>query len=123
MDILIYIIAGFLSGAVGSLGVGGGGVLIVFLTLFLEYSRDEAAVMNLIFFIPIALLSVIIYLKQKQIDVKRAVGLALSGLLGSVLGVYLSGVIETSLLSKIFGGILISISIKTLFSKTPEKEK
>lgn len=123
MDILIYIIAGFLSGAVGSLGVGGGGVLIVFLTLFLEYSRDEAAVMNLIFFIPIALLSVIIYLKQKQIDVKKAVGLALSGLLGSVLGVYLSGVIETSLLSKIFGGILISISIKTLFSKTPEKEK
>ena len=123
MDILICIIAGFLSGAVGSLGVGGGGVLIVFLTLFLEYSRDEAAVMNLIFFIPIALLSVIIYLKQKQIDVKRAVGLALSGLLGSVLGVYLSGVIETSLLSKIFGGILISISIKTLFSKTPEKEK
>ena len=123
MDILIYIIAGFLSGAVGSLGVGGGGVLIVFLTLFLEYSRDEAAVMNLIFFIPIALLSVIIYLKQKQIDVKRAVGLALSGLLGSVLGVYLSGVIETSLLSKIFGGILIAISIKTLFSKTPEKEK
>lgn len=119
MDILIYIIAGFLSGAVGSLGVGGGGVLIVFLTLFLEYSRDEAAVMNLIFFIPIALLSVIIYLKQKQIDVKKAVGLALSGLLGSVLGVYLSGVIETSLLSKIFGGILISISIKTLFSKTP----
>ena len=123
MDILIYIIAGFLSGAVGSLGVGGGGVLIVFLTLFLEYSRDEAAVMNLIFFIPIALLSVIIYLKQKQIDVKREVGLALSGLLGSVLGVYLSGVIETSLLSKIFGGILIAISIKTLFSKTPEKEK
>ena len=123
MDILIYIIAGFLSGAVGSLGVGGGGVLIVFLTLFLEYSRDEAAVMNLIFFIPIALLSVIIYLKQKQIDVKKAVGLALSGLLGSVLGVYLSGVIETSLLSKIFGGILIAISIKTLFSKTPEKEK
>lgn len=122
MDIIILIIGGFLSGAVGSLGVGGGGVLIVFLTMFLQMSREDAAGINLIFFIPIALFSVIIYLKQKQIEIKKALILIIPGLIGSVLGVYLSGVIDTSLLSKIFGAILIAISLKTLFSKS-EKQK
>ncbi len=122
LEILILIIGGFLSGAVGSLGVGGGGVLIVFLTFFMNFTRENASVINLIFFIPIALFSVIIYVRNKQIDIKKALSLAIPGLLGSGLGVYLSGVIETSVLSKIFGGILIAISIKTLFSKSQKNK-
>lgn len=121
LDILILIIGGFLSGIIGSLGVGGGGVLIVFLTLFMNFNRQNASVINLIFFIPIALISVIIYLKQKQIDIKKALLLAIPGLFGSALGVFLSTIIKTSLLSKIFGLILIAVSIKTLFSKKKEK--
>lgn len=122
MEILWLVLGGFLSGAVGSLGVGGGGVLIVFLTMFLEFSRADAAIINLLFFIPIALFSVIIYLKRKQIDIKKALLLIPTGLIGSAIGVYLSGVIQTTLLSKIFGGILILISVKTFFSKKCEKD-
>ena len=117
MEIFWLILGGFLSGAVGSLGVGGGGILIVFLTMFLNFSRSDAAVMNLLFFIPIATFSVIIYIKRKQIDIKKALLIIPTGLIGSAIGVYLSGVIETSLLTKIFGGILIFISLKTFFSK------
>ncbi len=122
MDIFWLILGGFLSGAVGSLGVGGGGVLIVFLTMFLNFSRADAATVNLLFFIPIALFSVIIYLKRKQIDIKKALLLIPTGLIGSAIGVYLSGVIQTELLSKIFGAILIFISVKTFFSKKGEKD-
>ena len=117
MNVFWLVLGGFLSGAVGSLGVGGGGILIVFLTMFLSFSRNDAAIINLLFFIPIALFSVVIYLKHKQIDIKKALLLIPTGLIGSAIGVYLSGVIETSLLSKIFGGILIFISLKTFFSK------
>lgn len=117
MEILCLIIGGFLSGAVGSLGVGGGGVLIVFLTMFLDFKRSDAAVINLLFFIPIALFSVIIYLKRKQIDIKKALLLIPTGLIGSAIGVYLSGVIDTKILTKIFGAILVLISVKAFFSK------
>ena len=55
LEVFILILSGFLSGIFGSLGVGGGGVLIVFLTLFLDFSRQTAAFINLLFFIPIAL--------------------------------------------------------------------
>ena len=117
MEVFILLLGGFLSGAIGSLGVGGGGVLIVFLTFFLNFSRTDAAFMNLIFFIPIAFISIIIYLKQRQIDVKKALTFLIPSLIGSALGVWLSGVIDTSILSKIFGVLLVFISIRTLFSK------
>ena len=115
MKVFILLLGGFLSGAIGSLGVGGGGVLIVFLTFFLNFSRTDAAFMNLIFFIPIAFISIII--KQRQIDVKKALTFSIPSLIGSALGVWLSGVIDTSILSKIFGVLLVFISIRTLFSK------
>lgn len=117
MKWLWLITGGFLSGAVGALGVGGGGVLIIFLTIFMQFSRKAAAGINLLFFIPIALFSVIIYLRRKQIDIKKALWLAFPGIGGSFLGVWLSQVISTDLISKLFGAVLIFISVKTLFVK------
>ena len=117
MNIFILILSGFLSGALGSLGVGGGGVLIIFLTLFLDFNRQTAAFTNLLFFIPIALFSTIIYAKQKKVDFKKVLFLVPTGLIGSWFGVYLSNVIQTDVLSKIFGLILIFISLKTIFIK------
>ena len=117
LEVFILILSGFLSGIFGSLGVGGGGVLIVFLTLFLDFSRQTAAFINLLFFIPIALFSTIIYAKQKQIDFKKVLFLVPTGLVGSAFGVYLSNAIQTDVLSKIFGLILIFISLKTIFAK------
>lgn len=115
MDYIILIISGILSGIFGSLGVGGGGVLIVFLTFFLGFSYTLASGLNLIFFVPIALFSIIIYLKQKRIDIKKSIFMIISGLPGAVLGTYLSTVIETSLLSKLLGAFFIIISLKSLF--------
>ena len=117
LNIFILILSGFLSGALGSLGVGGGGVLIIFLTLFLDFNRQTAAFTNLLFFIPIALFSTIIYAKQKKVDFKKVLFLVPTGLIGSWFGVYLSNVIQTDVLSKIFGLILIFISLKTIFIK------
>ncbi|MGN0174436.1 MAG: sulfite exporter TauE/SafE family protein [Acutalibacteraceae bacterium] len=117
MKWLWLIVGGFLSGAIGSLGVGGGGVLIIFLTMFMNVSRENAAGTNLLFFIPIALFSVIIYIKQKQIDIKKALWLAACGIPGCFLGVYLSQIISTDIISKLFGICLIIISLKTLFQR------
>ena len=100
MKILILIISGIFSGILGSLGVGGGGVLIVFLTFFLSFQREVAAFTNLLFFVPIALFSTIIYAKRKQIDFKKVLYLVPTGLIGSAIGVYLTNIIETDILSK-----------------------
>ena len=114
---IIDIIAGFLSGLLGSLGLGGGGILIIYLTMVKKFPQTQAQGINLIFFIPIAILSVILHSKNKLIDWKIAVRYILYGIVGIIIGSMLINVINESILSKIFSIILISIGIKEFLSK------
>ena len=54
------ILAAFFSGLAGSLGLGGGGVLVLYLALALGMSQLKAQGINLLFFIPCAVLSSIV---------------------------------------------------------------
>ena len=51
------IIAAFFAAVLGSLGMGGGGVLLIYLTVFQNMAQLDAQGMNLLFFLPIAALS------------------------------------------------------------------
>ena len=53
--ILSYI-AAFLTGILAAMGVGGGMILIVYLTFFVGVPQLSAQGINLIYFIPIAIL-------------------------------------------------------------------
>ena len=117
MNIYLVALAGVLSGFAGSLGVGGGGILIIFLTSFFEVSQRNAQGINLLFFLPIAIVSVIIYTKRKLIKIKPLLPLIALGILGAISGTFLSGYISQDMLSKIFGGGLIAIGLRELFSK------
>ena len=55
------LLAGLFSGILGSMGLGGGAVLVIYLSLFTETKQLTAQGINLLFFIPIAAVSVIIY--------------------------------------------------------------
>lgn len=100
------IVAGFLSGIIGSMGLGGGAVLLIYLSLFKNTDQLTAQGINLMFFIPIAILSVIIYAFKKQIKWKTVIWFSASGLLGAALGVWLSGLAGNEIVTKIFGGLL-----------------
>ena len=65
-------IAGILSGFIGALGLGGGGILIIYLTLIKGLPQTQAQGMNLVFFIPIALSALIMHTKNRLIDWKLA---------------------------------------------------
>ena len=58
---IVALLAGLASGFIGSLGLGGGAVLIIYLNLFTDTPQLKAQGINLIFFVPIALAAVIIY--------------------------------------------------------------
>ena len=105
------IIAGFLSGVIGAMGLGGGAVLLIYLTLFGGVDQIKAQGINLLFFIPIAVVSVAIYAFKKQIDFKTVILFGLAGLGGAAAGVFLTEWIGSPLLSKIFGGVLVAAGI------------
>lgn len=111
------LLAGLFSGIIGGMGLGGGAVLIIYLTVFKDMEQLKAQGINLLFFIPIALVAVIIYSFKKQIKWKTTLPLAIGGVLGAACGFFLTDIIGGNITAKLFGGFLILLGIKEIFSK------
>lgn len=116
---MIYI-ASFFSGIFASLGIGGGVVLLLYLTTFLQVAQKEAQLLNLIFFIPIAILSICLHIKNKLIEGDVIFPCIVGGILGLSLGIWLNSSISNEILSKAFGVFLIIFGVKLLFTKNKD---
>lgn len=113
-------IMGILFGFLAGIGIGGGSLLMLWLTLIVGMAPFEARCINLMFFIPTALCASLFRWKQGTLDIKK---LALPILLGSAAaGIFswISGSIDTELLKKVFGVLLLFTGIKELFYR-PQK--
>jgi hypothetical protein len=123
MEYVWMALAATLSGILGAMGMGGGGVLIIYLTLIAGLDQRAAQGINLIAFIPCALLALFFYLKKKLIDGRAALFAAAAGLAGALAGTWLSGMIETGVLRRIFGAMLLFIGLREVFAKPQKKSK
>ncbi len=114
MNTAISIIAGFLSGLIGSMGFGGGGVLIIYLTVFMNVPQLKAQGINLLFFIPCAVLATIIYTIKKKIKYKEILPVIIGGVMGAILSSFVLNLINTDYLSKIFAVFLIVMGVTSI---------
>ena len=115
------LLAGLFSGIIASMGMGGGAVLLIYLTVFTSTKQLAAQGINLIFFIPIGILSLIIYTLKKQIEWRICLPIAAVGVLGAFAGIYISGVISGDMLGKIFGIFLCFFGLKEIFTKDKKR--
>lgn len=113
---MINILFAVLSGIISGIGMGGGTVLIFLLTTFSGVSQHMAQGANLIFFIPTCIVSIFINLKNKNIDIKTAVVVIISGIIGAIIGAKLSLIIDAKNLKKYFGIFLLLITIYEIYS-------
>lgn len=104
----------FISGVVGSMGFGSGTVLIILLTVFLSFEQKTAQGVNLLFFIPCAVYSIIFYLKKNLIKKDCVLPLVLPGLLGAAAGYLILSFLSPVILKKLFGALLIALAAKQL---------
>ena len=123
MNFFINCIAALLTGIAASMGLGGGMILIVFLTVFLNTPQINAQGINLVFFIPIAIVSLIFHSKNKLINWKEIIPAVIIGALGAVIGTFVAQYIGSPILSKIFAVFLLIVGVKELFSKKQESHK
>ena len=106
LNIIVALTAGFL----GAIGIGGGSVLIIYLTLFLNMNQLRAQGINLIFFIPCSTVGIIFHIKNKLIDFKSVIPLVIFGIIGVIAGYFLNRYIDENILRKIFGIFLLILA-------------
>lgn len=109
---------GFLAG----LGVGGGSLLILWLTLVLEIPADTAAGINLLFFVPTAVTASLFRLKQGKLDFRRILPALAAGIVSAVLLSLWSRNLDTQVLRKPFGILLLITGLRELFYR-PRKAR
>ena len=118
----ILLFVGFLAGTAASMGIGGGFVLMLYLTLLTETSPEEARLFNLLFFLPVAALSVYRHRKNGLIPAKPVFFTLLGGIPGVLLGVWLGRFLTGPWLTKAFALLIGAVGLKEFFSKK-EKQK
>jgi uncharacterized membrane protein YfcA len=121
MNLVYNILAALFSGIAGAMGLGGGGVLVLYLTLILNEKQLTSQGINLLFFLPCAALSVIIHTRKRLIKWRELLPIIIGGVLGVALGAWLAFYVATDILGKLFGGFLLLIGLKELFSKKKPK--
>ena len=111
VTLCVAVVLGFLAG----LGIGGGSLLILWLTMVLGMEQSMARSINLLFFLPAAGASCLFRWKQGKLHFKTALPAILSGCIAAVLFTLLSNGIDTTALKKLFGGLLILTGLRELF--------
>ena len=118
MDIkfLLYLIAGLSGGFLGGMGMGGGTILIPILSIFFKCDGHLAQAVNLISFIPMAIVALIFHLKNKLVEKRGILFIIIPATIFAIIGSIISCKIEGGLMSKIFGGFLLCLSVLQFFS-------
>lgn len=95
---------------------GGGTILILVLSIFLGVEQHIAQATNLIFFVPTSIAAISIAFKEKLIEWKIAIAIAISGIAGAVVGAMIMSKMEVRVLRKCFGIFLGIIAIYEIYS-------
>ncbi len=118
--LLLNIIAGFIIAALAGMGVGGGGLLVIWLTLVSGMPQLEAQGINLLFFIFASAASLLHHLKNRKPNLKITLIIAASGMVGTFFGYAAASAVTPDFLRKCFGALMIFSGISVFFKKNKE---
>ncbi len=107
----VAVILGFLAG----LGVGGGSLLMLWLTLAVGIGYEQARTINLLFFLPSALIATLFHRKQGSVNLRKILPAIAAGCIAAAFFSYIGTRIDTTLLKKCFGGLLLVTGLRELF--------
>lgn len=110
VSMLVGTVLGFLAG----LGIGGGSLLILWLTLVLKMAPQDARILNLLFFLPAAMVSCLFRWKQGCVEWKQLLPGILAGCAAAAVFSFVGSRMDLTLLKKLFGGLLIATGLREI---------
>lgn len=109
--LLIATMLGFLAG----LGVGGGSLLLLWLTQVVGMTQSQARILNLLFYIPAAFIASMFRLKKKSLPIHVVLPGLVTGCVSAAVLTLISVNWDTDRLKQLLGWLFIVIGIKEIF--------
>ena len=97
------------------MGVGGGGLLVIYLTQAVGMEQRAAQGINLIFFLCASVTALSVHLRKRRIAFRYALFFAIGGTVGAVIGCLLAQGVDNIILRRGFGIFLIYAGGVTLY--------
>ena len=116
-DWLIAALAGAATGVLSGFGVGGGSLLLIYMTSFAGVPQALAQGVNLLYFLPTAATALPAHLKNGYVEKKALAPAIAAGLVCSALTAWAATALDVDILRRCFGGFLLLIGLRELFRK------
>lgn len=117
MGWLIAALAGAVTGVLSGFGVGGGSLLLIYMTSFAGTPQNLAQGINLLYFLPAAAAALPAHFKNGCVEKRALLPAILAGLAGTALSAWAATSLDVELLRKCFGGFLLIIGVRELLRK------
>ena len=118
VSIFVGTLLGFLSG----LGIGGGSLLILWLTIVMDWAPMDARSTNLLFFLPCALIACTFRVRKGELKLTTLLPAIIAGCITSAVFTCISIMLDGQLLRKLFGVLLIAAGFRELRYQSKKKE-
>lgn len=119
---ILHFLIGLGTGILSGFGIGGGSLLILYLTSFAGVNQYIAGGINLLYFVFCAPAALVSHIKNRLIEKKATIICTIAGVLTSIGASVLASMIQVDLLRRLFGVFLLYIGIKEIFCRKEEKK-
>ncbi len=116
---LIPLLAGAATGILSGFGIGGGSLLLIYMTSFAGVPQNLAQGINLLYFLPTAGAALPAHFKNGYVEKAALAPAILAGLAGTALAAWAATSMDTDLLRRCFGAFLLVIGLRELFRREP----
>ena len=114
---------GILTGIISGFGIGGGSLLILYLTAVAGIDQYSAGGINLLYFLCCAPTALISHIRHRRVEWQAVLWCSLAGAITSAVAAYFAAGINTDWLRRLFGVVLLYIGIRELFAKKETAER
>lgn len=121
-SIPVAVVAGLVLGYLAGLGIGGGSLLMLWLTIALQMDYAQARAINLMFFLAAAGAVSFFRWKQGVLDIRQILPAVIAGCVCAGLTTWFSDMIDKELIQKLFGVLLLLTGLRELFYR-PRKAR
>ena len=122
MQFFLNVLAGAATGIITGFGIGGGTLLILWLTMVRGTDQLAAQGTNLLYFLPSAACALVSHIKNRCVLWRAVFFCTVAGVPVTVFAALFAAGIDTSLLRRIFGAFLIIVGVSELLRGASKKK-